>query len=82
MGRDPTLAAIVAKKHLLAGRLKFIQQIVNQRRHPQPAWTRRLPHAARRVACARAVLRAGRRLRWAYEEIKRHVRDTEYWTPR
>lgn len=34
-----------------------------------------------RSACAQAVLRAGRRLRPAYEEIKQHIRDAEYLTP-
>src|ERR1022692_1938793 len=34
-----------------------------------------------RSACAQAVLRAGRRLKPVYEEIKQHIRDAEYLTP-
>jgi transposase len=34
-----------------------------------------------RSACAQAVLRAGRRLQPAYEEIKQHIRDAEHLTP-
>jgi transposase len=34
-----------------------------------------------RSACAQAVLRAGRRLKPVYEEIKQHVRDAEHLTP-
>jgi transposase len=34
-----------------------------------------------RSACAQAVLRAGRRLKPAYEEIKQHIRDAEHLTP-
>ncbi len=34
-----------------------------------------------RSACAQAVLRAGRRLQPAYEEIKQHIRAAEYLTP-
>ena len=34
-----------------------------------------------RSACAQTVLRAGRRLRPAYEEIKQHIRTAEYLTP-
>jgi transposase len=34
-----------------------------------------------RSACAQAVLRAGRRLRPVYEEIKQHIRDAQHLTP-
>lgn len=34
-----------------------------------------------RSACAQAVLRAGRRLQPAYEEIKQHLRDAKHLTP-
>jgi transposase len=34
-----------------------------------------------RSACAQAVLRAGQRLRPAYEEIKQHIRDAKHVTP-
>jgi transposase len=34
-----------------------------------------------RSACAQAVLRAGRKLKPVYEEIKQHIRDAEYLTP-
>jgi transposase len=34
-----------------------------------------------RSACAQAVLRAGRRLKPAYEEIKQHIRDAKHLTP-
>jgi transposase len=34
-----------------------------------------------RSACAQAVLRAGRRLQPAYEEIKQHIRNAEHLTP-
>ena len=34
-----------------------------------------------RTRCAQAVLRAGRRLKPVYEEIKQHVRDAEHLTP-
>jgi transposase len=34
-----------------------------------------------RSACAQAVLRVGRRLKPAYEEIKQHIRDAKHLTP-
>jgi transposase len=34
-----------------------------------------------RSACAQTVLRAGRRLKPVYEEIKQHIRDAEHLTP-
>lgn len=34
-----------------------------------------------RSACAQIVLRAGRRLRPVYEEIKQHIRDAQHLTP-
>ena len=37
--------------------------------------------AVTRSACAQIVLRAGRRLQPAYEEIRQHIRDAEHITP-